>query len=100
MAETFAESLLSYLKDKKVEVYANSSAKEREYADFSVTHKEVIRGVMRDARGDVILIEVTDKSGRNNIVYVNGWSVTAVMEPKNGMSIVDVYCDEYEKQVK
>lgn len=100
MSNSFGETLLSFLKDKQVEIYASSSSKQREYADYSVSYKEVIRGTLREATGDLMILEVSDHRGNTNLVYVNCWTVTAVIEPKNGISIVDVYCDEHKKQVK
>ncbi|HLG26271.1 MAG TPA: hypothetical protein VI423_00630 [Paenisporosarcina sp.] len=100
MVASFGETLLVHLKDKRIEVYTGSSAREREYADFTIAHKDVIRGVLRDASGDLMVIEVVNNAGHSNLIYVNCWTVTAVVEPKNGMSIVDMYCDEHKKQVK
>lgn len=100
MPETYAESLFTKLKDKKIEVYTGSSGKDREYADFTVTYKEVIRGIFVEAVGDLMILEVTDASGNTNKVYVNGWSVVSVMEPRNKMSTFDIYVDEAEKQAK
>lgn len=100
MSETYAESLFTKLQNKKIEVYTGSSGKDREYADFTVTYKEVIRGIFVEAIGDLMILEVTDNLGNVNNVYINGWSVVSVMEPKNKMSTFDIYVDEAEKQVK
>ncbi len=98
--ETFGELLMQRMRDKRIEVYLGSSAKTREYADFSVDHKEVIRGVLRDAVGDLMVVEVFDKANNSNLVYVNCWCVTAVLEPQNKISVIDVFCDAAAKQVK
>lgn len=98
---SFAESVLPYLKDKQVEIYANSSALERRYADYCITQKEVIRGILKDASGDMFIVEVSSNDGTgNNVLYINCWHVTSIIEPKNGISITECYVDEHRKQVK
>lgn len=99
MEKTFVESVASYLKGKNVEVYAGTSSKSRAYSDFEVQQKEVIRGILKDAIGELLIIEV-DNGINTNVVYVNGWSVVAILEPQNGISIIDVYVDEHTKQKK
>ena len=96
---SYGEILLSVLKDEMVEVYFSSSAKSREFADFTVDQKEVIRGIFREAVGDVMVIEVV-RNGGSNMVFINCWTVTAVLKPQNGISIIDVYCEATDKQVK
>jgi len=96
----YVESILPYLKGKFVEVYAGSSAKTRKYSDYEQNQKEVIRGILKDGSHDLLIVEVTDRLGNSNDVYINGWSVRAIVEPQNGISIIDVYVDEHEKQNK
>lgn len=96
---TYVEIAASFLKGKNVEVYAGTSGRSRAYSDFEVQQKEVIRGVLKDAIGELLIMEVTDGSN-TNLVYVNGWSVVAIVEPKNKMSIVNIYVDENTKQRK
>lgn len=96
----FVESVLPLLKGKLVEVYAGTYAKTRKYSDFDHQQKEVIRGILKDGDFDLLILEVMDRFGNVNLVYINGWAVTAIVEPQNGMSIIDVYHDEHEKQVK
>ncbi len=97
--KSFAESIFERLGGKRVEVFTGTSSKTREYVDFSYSTKEVIRGNLVDAEGDLLTLEVSGPEGAN-LVYINAWFVTAIMEPKNKVSIVDVYCDEYDKQSK
>lgn len=101
MNKSFAESVLPYLKDKQVEVYANSSSLERRYSDFEVTQKEVIRGILKDASGDMFVIEISSVDGYStNTVFVNCWHVTSIIEPKNNISLTECYVDEHKKQPK
>jgi hypothetical protein len=99
--KTYIEMAFIYLKDKYVEVHTASYSKMRKYSDFDHYQKEVIRGIFKSAEGDLLIIEVFNKIGNSsNLIYVNGWSVTAIIEPKNGISIIDAYVDEHERQVK
>lgn len=100
MADSYVETLIPFLKGKKIEVYTGSSSKDREYSDHTIQYKEVIRGRFIDAIGDLLMIEISDVEGRTNIVYVNSWVIVAIIEPKNKLSMFDAYCDESEKQEK
>lgn len=97
---SFAEAIFEKLQGKRVEVYTGSSSKTREYADFSYSTKEVVRGILKEASGDLIVLEVTGPEGATNLAYLNCWNVVAILEPKNKVSIVDIYGDEFDKQVK
>lgn len=96
----FVESVLPHLKGKLVEIFTGTYAKNRKYSDFDHQQKEVIRGILKDGDCDLLIIEVADSVGNKNDVFVNGWSVTAMLEPKRGISIVDIYLDEHQKQDK
>lgn len=96
---SYVESLIPFLKGKRVEVYTGGNSKDREYLDFTIQYKEVVRGIFVDAVGDVLIIEISDK-GNTNRIYLNSWCITAVIEPKNRLSMFDAYCDEAEKQAK
>lgn len=97
---SYAEGLLASLKNKKIEIYTGDTSRVQEYSDYSLSQKSVIRGVLRDCLGDCVVVECTDSRGATNLVYLNGWSITAVMEPKNNLSIVDIFINESEKQEK
>lgn len=100
----YVEAILPYLQDKLVEIFTGSYAKTRKYYDFDHQQKEVIRGVVRGGAGDLLMVEIGDlgntSNSNTNIVYINGWAITAIIEPKNSISIFDVYRDEHEKQEK
>jgi hypothetical protein len=97
--ESYGELICKRLKDKKVEIFLGTNSKSHEYLDYSVSRKEVVRGIVRDAEGDLLIIEIS-KHGQTNLVYLNIWNIYMVVEPKNSISIVDVYCDADSKQVK
>lgn len=100
MADSYVETLVPFLKGKKIEVYTGGNAKDREYSDYTIQYKEVIRGIFVDAIGDVLMVEISDVEGNSNVVYLNSWTIVAIIEPKNKLSMFDAYCDESEKQEK
>lgn len=92
---TYVESIFKRLKGKFVEVYSGDTSLTRYYSDYDTNTKDVVRGVVVDADGDVLMIEVMhSETHEKNIAYLNGWSIRNVVEPKNGISIVDMYHGE------
>lgn len=96
----YLEALLPYLKNKTVEVYLGDSGKSRKYFDFETRQKEVIRGILKECDGDLLILEVKNKLGSTNDVYINSWAILLILEPKNKISIVDICVDDNIKQVK
>lgn len=97
----FSEALFTLLRNKLVEVYLGTTSEERQYSDYSITRKEVIRGVIKEVHGDLVVLEVkVPKSGVTNLVYLNCWGITSVLEPVQGACTMDVYCDEAGKERK
>lgn len=95
---SFAESIVRRLKNKIVEIYSGDTGTTRQYSQDSVTLKEVIRGTIVDAEGELLVIEVTNKETYGvNLVYINAWNIRIIVEPKNGMSITDIYNGEHER---
>lgn len=100
MSQSYAESVLALLKGKAVEIYEGTNGKLQKWADYENQQKEVIRGILKGGSGDLLIVEVTDDFGNKNDAYVNGWSVKVIVEPRNGISIFDVYTEEERKQSK
>lgn len=101
MEKSFAEIILKRLKNKMIEVYSGDTGTTRQYAQDSVTLKEVIRGKLIDAEGELLVVEVIDNYTKNkNHVYINAWNVKSVVEPKNGLSVTDIYNGEHERVLK
>lgn len=98
--QSYAQSVLSFLKGKYVEVYEGTNGKLQKWADYENQQKEVIRGILKGGVGDLLIVEVADIFGNTNDVYINGFAVKAIIEPKNGLSIIDVYTQEQKKQTK
>lgn len=98
--ESFAEAIIKRLRNKKVEIYLGDSGRTQEWNDYAETQKSVIRGVLLDADSECFVVLYTNKLGKSNEIYINSWCVSSILEPKNGISIVDVYCDESNRQDK
>ena len=95
-AISFAEAILRRLKGKMVEVYSGDNAVTRQYSDSTVTMKEVIRGIVVDAEGELLVLKVASDT-TENLAYVNAWNVRSIIEPKHGLSIIDMYSGEFER---
>lgn len=93
----YAEAVLHYLKDKTVEVYVGTFDKTRKYYDFDQQVKQVLRGILKDANGELLILEIKDPLGNNNLVYLNGSNIISIVEPYNGMATMDIYVDEKQK---
>lgn len=98
--QTYAEAVLSLLKGKRVEIYEGTNGKLQKWSDYENQQKEVIRGILKGGMGDLLIIEVYDEFGNSNDVYVNGWAVKTILEPKNNISTIDVYTNEEDKLKK
>lgn len=98
--KSFIECVAEILTGKFVEVYVGTTGFVRKYADHETSHKDVIRGILKETTHNMLVMDVEDGTGARNNVYVNVWSITCIIEPKNGMSTIDVFFDEHEKTKK
>ncbi len=96
----YVQNILPFVQDKVVEVYTGGTAKDRKYADYTVSYKEVIKGKVLSGQEDLLVLEVSDGDGNFNTVYINAWAIVAIIEPKNKISMFDIYIEESQKQVK
>ena len=100
MSQSYVELVTALLKGKTIEVYEGTNGKIQKWNDYDNQQKELIRGVLKDGVGDLLIVEVTDDFGNTNIAYINGWNVKLIVEPKNSMSMLDIYIPDEKKQVK
>lgn len=95
---SFAEALMRRLMGKIIEIYSGDTGVTRQYSQDTVTMKEVIRGRLVGAEGELLIIEILDDNNISvNVVYINAWNIRSVIEPKNGYSITDIYKAEHER---
>ncbi len=89
----YAAALLQTYRDKLVEINTGESATTLLFDDHQVTQKSVIRGVIKDALGDALIIEC-NVNGAKQKVLINSWSINMVMELKGNGNLRDIYVDE------
>lgn len=89
----FAAAILYKLKDEEVEIYCGDSSTTRIFSDTERAQKNLLRGVIRDAMGDCLIIECK-KHGENGTVFLNVWGIKAIMKMRDSLFISDVFEDE------
>ena len=93
----FAIAALHLYKDKLIEVNTGESATTLLSDDYQTTQKSLIRGILRDAIGDAMIVEVPMK-GKSRNVIINCWSTKSIMELTDDDSgLNEAYIDEYKK---
>jgi len=93
----YAGAAITMFKDKLVEVYTGNSATTLQFSECSVEQKSVIRGYLRDAIGDGVVIECKVHGNMQNVL-INVWSIVTIMELKGHGNISDIFIDEYKEQ--
>ncbi len=99
MVEThgYAVAALEMYKDKFVEIYMGDSATSLQFADCSVNQKNVVRGRLRDAIGDGLVLECEVNHQKQNVL-INVWSIVIIMELEGHGNISDIYIDEFKEK--
>lgn len=101
MTISFAEALLKRLKGQNVEIYSGDVAITRQYSQDSIMMKDVLRGKLIDAEGELLILEYTDLITLNTtLVYINAWNVRAIVKPENALSMTDIFNSEHERVKK
>lgn len=91
---TFAEVIASLLMNEDVEVYTGESVGTINYSDHDVEQKAVIRGTIRGAQGQVLMLEIkvtTAMETRTTMAFVNGWYIKGVNKVADGVPIAMVF---------
>jgi len=89
----FAQACLQLYKDKPVEINTGEQKTKLLLADFEHEQKSLIRGTIRDAFGDGLLVEC--KIGKNTKkILINVWQIISVAEIDDNGSMKDIYVDE------
>ena len=74
-----AKVCLALFKDKTVEINTGEQRTTLIMADFQSAQKDLIRGVLKDAVGDALILECEVANEKKNIV-VNCWSIISIAE--------------------
>ena len=91
---TYAEAIASLLMDENVEVYTGESVGSTHYSDYDVEQKAVVKGTIRGAKGQVLIVEVrvdTPMESRTTTAYVNGWYIKGINKTADGVPIAMVF---------
>ncbi len=66
------------------------------YADVQRNRKSVLHGKLLEVEKECLVLECR-KGDDVNVVFVNSWTVHAIMEIKSGISIFDIYYPDERK---
>ena len=91
---TYAEVIGSLLMNEEVEVYTGESVGAVNYSDYDVEQKAVVKGIIRGAQGQVLILEVridTAMESRTTTAYMNGWYIKGINKVADGIPIAMVF---------
>ena len=89
----FSTACIQLYKDKFVEVNTGETKTTLVLADFTHEQKSLIRGWVRDAIGDGLVVEC--KVGNHTkTVLINVWSIISISEVDEKGTMKDIYIDE------
>ena len=94
MSKTYAEALADELSGKEVEIYCGDLGETHIFSETQKTQKHIIRGVIKSANGDLLLVRVSKPSNMWCDVYLNGWNIKTVVKISDPLFIMDIYEDE------
>ena len=105
--KTYCEIVAQRLKGKKVEIYTGDIGIILKQGDGDNNVKSIIRGIVKEAEGDCLIINYTknynhvlDGKDEGTPIFINGYSITALTELTGGTSIVEAYHNEHTKVKK
>lgn len=94
--KTYAESIAELLAGKIVEIHTGDTKHIQEYNDYTIQKKSIIRGKIKSAQGDLLIVQcITDKGG-TTLAYINTLSIAVITE-YDGNNVANIYLDEDSK---
>ena len=92
----YARACLELYKDKLVEVNTGEQKSTLLLSDFELHQRSLIRGFLRGAIYDALLIECSSgkKGAPNTTVLVNCWTIISVTEVDGKGGMKDIYIEE------
>jgi hypothetical protein len=91
---SFVNSVTKRLQNKLIEVHTGDTRKTHYYSEQSFNEKSVIRGILKEALDDCLIIEVSDiKTNEAYLIYLNCWNIIAITEVKNNFGLANMYSD-------
>ncbi len=95
----FAAAALQLYQGKLVEINTGEVQTTLLFDDHQRDQKSVIRGVLKDAVGDALIMRC-NVNGVPQDIMINCWSVSAIMELQGYGNLKDVYIDEFRERFK
>lgn len=89
----YAAAALHLYKNKMVEINTGEVKTTLLWDQFQKEIKHVIRGVIKDAIGDALIIEVRTAKGIKSVL-INCWSINSIVAVDGNGTTTDVYFDE------
>jgi hypothetical protein len=89
----YAAAVVHYLLGVAVEINCGDVKTTLNFDDAEIAQMSLIRGVVKDAFGDCIIVEC-DLEGVKNLVFVNCWSIKTMIPLNSTLSTKDIFCDE------
>lgn len=89
----YAAAALHLYKDKVVEINTGEVRTKHVMDQFEHEIKHVLRGKIREAIGDALVLEV-NINGKSKLVLINCWSIKSITALDGKGSLKDVYFDE------
>ena len=96
--ESYGDAIKQTLLNKEVEIYCGDTGQTQQSFDFDSPQKSVIKGAIVEVIGDCIIVKCV-RDGKVNDVYINSWSITAIV-PKGSVSLKDIFVNEEERAKK
>ena len=90
MSHNFISVIAKKLLGKMVEIYLGDDDEVLIKSETNKVVKSVLYGKLIEAKGECVSLEVSCSKG-TNVVYINAWGISAIIEPKNGISMQDVF---------
>ena len=90
----YAAAVIHLYKGKEVDIFAGDSKTKLIFKDWETELKSIIRGTIKEAIGDALLIECKTPLGPKEVL-INVWSIKTVVPVDGATATKDFYHDEH-----
>jgi len=101
--KTYAEAIVEKYQGKRVEIYIGDDRGSLHYADEDVSQKVSIKGVVKEAFGDLLtlIVSVSTAAGEYTTeVDIHSWAVKGIMLQNKNISILNVFGNQQARKLK
>lgn len=97
----YCVAALELYKDKMVEINTGESVTSLEFADYTVSQRNILRGTLVGAIGDALVIKCQFGKQYRDVI-VNVWAIICMAEMvgSKGGEINEIYIDDYRRMRK